>query len=325
MLHVVRALFVGICATLGVAMGIEVYKTPFMGLTIGVGAGVCLVALELAFTRKVASVLSSVMFGVLVGCLVAFFVNRVFDLVILTDDPRLQTYRTIGVTVVLSFLSILTVLHMKDDFKFSIPFVELKREGGGSKPVILDTSAIIDGRIADVIDTKVIDTQIIVPRFVLNELQQVADSQDKLKRNRGRRGLDILNRLRKARGVEVQEVELPEVEGVDAKLVRLAKNLDARIVTTDFNLNKVAQVQGVEVVNLNDVANALRPVLLQGEKLTLKIIKHGETAGQGVGYLDDGTMVVAEECAGRVGQEVELTVTNVLQTSSGRLIFGRPA
>ena len=325
MLHVVRALFIGICATLGVAMGIEVYKAPFMGLAIGVGAGVCLVALELAFTRKVASVLSSVMFGVLVGCLVAFFVNRVLDLVIRTDDPRLQTYRTIGVTVVLSFLSILTILHMKDDFKFSIPFVELKREGAGAKPVILDTSAIIDGRIADVIDTRVIDTQIIVPRFVLNELQQVADSQDKLKRNRGRRGLDILNRLRKARGVEVQEVELPEVEGVDAKLVRLAKNLDARIVTTDFNLNKVAQVQGVEVVNLNDLANALRPVLLQGEKLTIKIIKHGETAGQGVGYLEDGTMVVAEECAGRVGQQVELTVTNVLQTSAGRLVFGRPA
>jgi uncharacterized protein YacL len=190
--------------------------------------------------------------------------------------------------------------------------------------MILDTSVIIDGRIADVIDTKIIDTPIIVPQFVLNELQQVADSQDKLKRNRGRRGLDILNRLRKAKGVQVQDVELPDVTGVDAKLVRLAKNLDARIVTTDFNLNKVAQVQGVEVVNVNDVANALRPVVLQGEKLTVKVIRTGESQGQGVGYLDDGTMVVAEECANRIGQQVELTVTNVLQTSAGRLIFGRP-
>ena len=239
--------------------------------------------------------------------------------------PKAQMYRNFAIAVVLSFLSVLTILHVKDDFKFVIPFVELKREGGGSKPVILDTSAIIDGRIADVMDTKVIDTRVIVPRFVLNELQQVADSQDKLKRNRGRRGLDVLNRLRKGKGVEVQEVELPDVEGVDSKLVRLAKNLDARIVTTDFNLNKVAQVQGVEVINVNDLAAALRPVVLQGEKLTIKIIRTGESAGQGVGYIEDGTMVVAEDCASKVGQDVELMVTNVLQTSSGRIIFGRPA
>jgi uncharacterized protein YacL len=325
MLHIVRALFVGVCATLGVAIGIEIYHAAWQGLVIGVGAGVCLVALELAFTRKVASVLSSLMFGVLVGCLVAYFVNRVVDLVIRTEDPRLQTYRTIAVTVILSFLSILTILHMKDDFRFSIPFVELKREGRGAKPVLLDTSAIIDGRIADVVDTRVIDTAIIVPRFVLNELQQVADSADELKRGRGRRGLDILNRLRKVRGMEVHEVELPDIAGVDAKLVKLAKTIDARIVTTDFNLNKVAQVQGVEVLNLNDLANALRPVLLQGERVTIKIQKSGQSPGQGVGYLEDGTMVVAEGCSDRIGQSVELTVTNVLQTSAGRLVFGRPA
>jgi len=327
MLHIVRALFVGICGALGVAIGEDVYKSPWMGLVIGVGTGVCSVALELAFTRRVASVLSTLMFGLLVGCLVAFFVNLALNLVVPIDPkdhPMASTYRTLGVTIVISFLSILTILHMKDDFKFMIPFVELRREGGGQKPMILDTSVIIDGRIADVIDTKIVDTQIIVPQFVLNELQQVADSQDKLKRNRGRRGLDILNRLRKSKGVQVQDVELPGVDGVDAKLVRLAKTLDARIVTTDFNLNKVAQVQGVEVVNINDLANALRPVVIQGEKLTIKVIRTGESAGQGVGYLDDGTMVVAEECAGRIGQQVELTVTNVLQTSAGRLIFGRP-
>src|SRR5258706_5236437 len=219
------------------------------------------------------------MIGLLVGCLVSYFINVTLDLVRLpaVDMPVLRTYRSLGVTVVFSFLSILIILHMKDDFKFVIPFIELKRESGGSKPVILDTSAIIDGRIADVMDTKVLDTQVIVPRFVLNELQQVADSQDKLKRNRGRRGLDILNRLRKSKGVEVHEVELPEIQGVDAKLVKLAKTLDARIVTTDFNLNKVAQVQGVEVINLNDLANALKPVLLQGERVAIKIIKSGQS------------------------------------------------
>ncbi|HVE39467.1 MAG TPA: PIN domain-containing protein [Planctomycetota bacterium] len=324
MLHIVRALFVGVCAVLGVAIGDQFYKHAVGGLAAGLGAGLCFVLLELAFTRRVASVLSTLMIGLLVGCLVSYFINMTLDLV-LPADPMVKSYRNIAITVVLSFLSILVILHMKDDFKFVIPFVELKRESGGSKPAILDTSAIIDGRIADVIDTKVIDTKVIVPRFVLNELQQVADSQDKLKRNRGRRGLDILNRLRKAKGVEVHEVELPDITGVDSKLVKLAKTLDARIVTTDFNLNKVAQVQGVEVINVNDLASALRPVVLQGEKLSIKVIRAGESPGQGVGYMDDGTMVVAEECASKIGQQVELTVTNVLQTSAGRLIFGRPA
>ena len=325
MLHVVRALFVLACGTVGWVTGIDLYSQPWMGLFVGLGAGTVFMALQMLATRQLASVVVTLVIGILVGCLMSYVLIKVLDL--LNDDmaAKAKMYRNFAIAVVLSFLSVLTILHVKDDFKFVIPFVELKREGGGSKPMILDTSAIIDGRIADVIDTKVVDTRVIVPRFVLNELQQVADSQDKLKRNRGRRGLDVLNRLRKGKGVEVQEVELPDIQGVDAKLVRLAKNLDARIVTTDFNLNKVAQVQGVEVINVNDLAAALRPVVLQGEKLTIKIIRTGESAGQGVGYLEDGTMVVAEECAGKIGQEVELMVTNVLQTSSGRLIFGRPA
>jgi len=325
MLHVVRALFVLACGTVGWVTGIDLYSQPWMGLFIGLGAGLVFMTLQLLATRQLASVVIALVFGILVGCLLAYFLIKVLDLLNEDMAAKAKMYRNFGIAVVLSFLSVLTILHVKDDFKFVIPFVELKREGGGSKPVILDTSALIDGRIADLMDTKVIDTQVIVPRFVLQELQQVADSQDKLKRNRGRRGLDILNRLRKTKNVEFQEVELPDISGVDAKLVRLGKNLDARIVTTDFNLNKVAQVQGVEVINVNDVAGALRPVVLQGEKLTIKVIRTGESPGQGVGYLDDGTMVVAEECASKIGQQVELTVTNVLQTSAGRLIFGRPA
>jgi uncharacterized protein YacL len=325
MLHVVRALFVIACATVGWVTGIDLYQQPWAGLFVGLGGGLVFMFIQLFSTRQLASVVIALVFGILVGCLLSYFLIKVLDL--LNDDmvPKARMYRNFGIAVVLSFLSVLTILHVKDDFKFVIPFIELKREKGGAKAVLLDTSAIIDGRIADVMDTKVLDTQVVVPRFVLNELQQVADSQDKLKRNRGRRGLDILNRLRKGKGVEVHEVEMPDVQGVDAKLVKLAKSIDARIVTTDFNLNKVAQVQGVEVINVNDLAHALRPVVLQGEKLTIKVIRTGESAGQGVGYLDDGTMVVAEECAGRIGQEVELTITNVLQTSAGRLIFGRPA
>src|SRR6185503_13118100 len=206
MLHIIRALFVGICAVLGGAIGDQVYKHATWGLAAGLGSGLAFVALELVFTRRVASVLSMLMIGLLVGCLVSYFMNMTLDLVLKETEPVLKSYRNISITVVLSFLSILIILHLKDDFKFVIPFVELKRESGGSKPASLDTSAIIDGRIADVMDTKVIDTLVIVPRFVLIELQQVADSQDKLKRNRGRRGLDILNRLRKSKGVDVQEV-----------------------------------------------------------------------------------------------------------------------
>ncbi|HVR85472.1 MAG TPA: PIN domain-containing protein, partial [Planctomycetota bacterium] len=286
MLHVVRAIFVLACGTVGWVTGIDLYSQPWMGLFIGLGAGLVFMALQLLATRQLASVVIALVFGILVGCLLAYFLIKVLDLLNEDMAPKARMYRNFAIAVVLSFLSVLTILHVKDDFKFVIPFIELKREGGGSKPVILDTSAIIDGRIADLMDTKVIDNQVIVPRFVLQELQQVADSQDKLKRNRGRRGLDILNRLRKTKNVEVQEVELPDVSGVDAKLVRLAKNLDARIVTTDFNLNKVAQVQGVEVININDIASALRPVVLQGEKLTIRVIRTGESAGQGVGYLE---------------------------------------
>jgi uncharacterized protein YacL len=325
MLHIVRALFIVACGTVGWVIGIDLHNLPWLGLILGIAVGGFFTALELFATRRLASVVLTLAIGVLVGCLISYFLILVLDLLSPDMAPRPRMYRNFSVGVVLSFLAVLTILHMKDDFKFVIPFVELRREGGGAKPVILDTSVIIDGRIADVIETKVMDARIIVPRFVLNELQQVADSQDKLKRNRGRRGLDVLNRLRKSQGVEVHDVELPGVNGVDAKLVRLAKNLDGRIATTDFNLNKVAQVQGVEVINLNDLANALRPQVLQGEKLVLKILRTGESPGQGVGYLEDGTMVVAEECAGKIGQEVELTVTNVLQTSAGRLIFGRPA
>src|SRR6185503_16209793 len=227
MLHVVRAMFVIACATVGCVTGIDLYNQPWAGLFIGLGSGVVFMALQLFSTRQLASVLVALVFGILVGCLLSYFLIKVLDL--LNEDmlPKARMYRNFAIAVVLSFLSVLTILHVKDDFKFVIPFVELKREKSGSKPILLDTSAVIDGRIADLIDTK-----IVVPRFVLNELQQVADSQDKLKRNRGRRGLDILNRLRKGKGVDVQEVELPDIQGVDAKLVRLAKTLDARIVTT---------------------------------------------------------------------------------------------
>ena len=226
------------------------------------------------------------------------------------------------------FMCVSFVLQTKDDFRFMIPYVEFTREMKGARPLLLDTSVIIDGRIADVADTRILESQVIVPRFILAELQAIADSDDKLKRNRGRRGLDILNRLQTTEKVDIQilDAHAPRVDSavdVDAKLVALAEHLDGRIITNDYNLNKVAQLRGVVVINLNDLANALKPIVLPGESINVKVIKPGEEPGQGVGYLEDGTMVVAEQGREHVGRDVTIIVTSILQTSAGRMIFGR--
>jgi len=231
-------------------------------------------------------------------------------------------------TVICCYIAISTLLQTKDEFRFIIPYVEFSKQVKGSKPLVLDTSVIIDGRIADICDTRFIDTKLIVPRFVLQELQSVADSSDKLKRNRGRRGLDMLKRMQNNPKVELQmhEANLPvlrDVQKVDERLVVLAKALDARVVTNDYNLNKIAQLQGVEVINLNELANALKSVALPGELMTVRLVKPGDQYGQGVGYLEDGTMVVVEQGRSSIGQDVTITVTSVLQTPAGRMIFGR--
>jgi uncharacterized protein YacL len=192
---------------------------------------------------------------------------------------------------------------------------------------ILDTSVIIDGRIADIVETGFLDGTLVVPQFVLKELQYVADSSDPLKRNRGRRGLDILHRIQKMAGVDVviSDLDFPQVKEVDLKLIEVARSLLGRIVTNDFNLNKVAQLRGVDVLNINELANALKPVVLPGETMTVFILKEGKEYNQGVAYLDDGTMVVVDNARSRIGKNLEITVTSVLQTTAGRMIFGRHA
>jgi len=190
---------------------------------------------------------------------------------------------------------------------------------------ILDTSVIIDGRVADIVETGFLDGTLVVPQFVLKELQFIADSSDALKRNRGRRGLDILHRIQKMAGVEVivSDADFPHVREVDLKLIELARSLLGRIVTNDFNLNKVAQLRGVEVLNINELANALKPVVLPGEQMTVFITKEGKEHNQGVAYLDDGTMVVVDNARSRIGRNLDIVVTSVLQTTAGRMIFGR--
>jgi uncharacterized protein YacL len=194
-----------------------------------------------------------------------------------------------------------------------------KKDGGK----LLDTSVIIDGRVADICETDFLEGPLVIPQFVLQELQHIADSADNLKRARGRRGLDILNRMQKGDTVEVKVVDedYPDIKEVDAKLIALAREMNAKIVTNDFNLNKVAQLQGVPVLNINQLANALKPMVLPGEVLHLQIMREGKEQGQGVAYLDDGTMVVVENASRHLGQEVEASVTSILQTTAGRMIF----
>ena len=190
---------------------------------------------------------------------------------------------------------------------------------------LLDTSVIIDGRIVDICDTAFIEGALVVPQFILKELQLIADSPDSMKRQRGRRGLEVLDHLQKSSQVSViiSELDFPEIRDVDSKLIECAKSLDAKIITNDFNLNKVAQLQGLTVLNINELANALKPVVLPGESMRVFILKEGKEKDQGVAYLDDGTMVVVDNSRRMIGQTIDITVTSVLQTTVGKMIFGR--
>jgi len=202
-------------------------------------------------------------------------------------------------------------------------FFEL--DGNTVCPKVLDTSVIIDGRVADLCETRFLEGTFLVPHFILDELQHIADSSDSLKRARGRRGLDILNKIQKMGDVDVRIIDedFPHVKEVDAKLVVLAKKMNAKIVTNDLNLNKVAELQGIRVLNINELCNALRPVVLPGEAIRVFVLKEGKEAGQGVAYLDDGTMIVVDNARRYIGKNVDVIVTSVLQTTAGRMIFTR--
>jgi uncharacterized protein YacL len=290
--------------------------------------------LDILFRRKRIENISAIYFGLLVGILLGWLLMLGLSPVLAALGAGAWSFIiNVLAIVTLSYLSISFLLQTKDDFRFVIPYVEFSRELKGVRPLILDSSALIDGRIVEVVETKIIDASMLVPGFILREVQDIADSSDKSRRTRGRRGLDVLSKLQAIAHADIEVQEFEERGGstdgkgksVDQKLVRAAQSLGGRIITNDFNLNKVASVQGVDVINLNDVASALRPRYLPGDALHLKIQREGESQGQGVGYLDDGTMVVCEQASHLVGQDIEATVTSVLQSSAGRMIFARPA
>jgi len=229
---------------------------------------------------------------------------------------------------VISFATMLFFVINNDSISLLDYIIPEKTEEGKESGIaykILDTSVIIDGRIADICDTGFIEGILVIPNFVLNELQMIADSADSIKRNRGRRGLDILNKMQKDQTimVKISDMDFPEIHEVDAKLVKMAKVMKAMVITNDFNLNKVAEFHGVKVLNINQLSNALKPIVLPGEEMKVALIKEGKDSNQAIGYLDDGTMVVVENGRRRLGHEVDVIVTSVLQTTAGRMIFAR--
>ena len=334
-LHVLRALFVLLIA----AAGWFYVSHPggrWAAMPVAVGLGVLFVAIDVLSPRRKLAIFAGTFFGLIVGLLIAYGLSFAVELIVdqytATVDPlnsaelrATKQFVDLLVGIVCCYLAISFILQTKDDFRFIIPYVEFSKQTKGARPMLLDTSVLIDGRIADIGETGIIESQLVVPHFVVDELQAVADSPDRLKRNRGRRGLDVLAKLRDGKKADVVLYESPrEEEGsVDQKLMHLAKTLVARVLTNDYNLNKVAQLSGVDVININDLSAALRPVVVPGEKMRVVIVKPGEEAGQGVGYLEDGTMVVVEHARSRINDEIEFIVTRALQTSAGRMIFGR--
>lgn len=327
-LWVIRILFLLMCTVGGYAVSqvrqefFSVSYSWLLGMLAGFGFGGLLIALDEMLKGFSLRAFSATTFGLLLGTVVAMLIDR-SGLFETSDDA---TRWLIRLSLFLSFGYIGIVLAMrsnKEDFSLIIPYVRFAPQNKPENLLLLDTSVIIDGRIAELIEANFLEGLVVVPRFVLRELQQIGDSADPIKRARGRRGLDMLNRLQKNPKIEIKlhEGDFPEEKEVDAKLVRLARNLNAKLFTNDYNLGKIAELQSVSHVNLHDLAKSLRTVLLPGELLSLRIVREGKDKGQGIGYMPDGTMVVVNNGHSAIGQQVDVLVQSLLQTGAGIIVF----
>lgn len=323
-LLIVRALFVFLLAATAFFLApfqLTQLASGLFGLTLGIVAVALEIRLKQVSLKRLIGAVTGTILGMLGAFLVAFVIQRA-----LPGQAPTASFLQVATLLIMAY-SGLAIGWAKGEMLNLSAFGGLFGAESGSKSAvkILDTSVIIDGRIADIVDTGFLDGVLVIPQFVLRELQQVADSADSLKRNRGRRGLDILQKIQKNPDLEVRIVEddFPQVREVDLKLIELAKLYRWTIVTNDFNLNKVAQLHGVEVLNINELANALKPVVLPGESMRVFILKEGKEHNQGVAYLDDGTMVVVDNARRQISKTIDITVTSVLQTTAGKMIFGR--
>jgi len=310
-----------------------------LGVLAGLGVGGLIIFLEMNFRHITIRGFSALLIGLVVGVAAWFIFSQIVhalpDALFGSSEPatadglspadQVRGYVSVSLMLIFIYLGVVVTLKGAEQFDLLLPSAKTntETEALSSQRILVDTSVIIDGRVADIAETGFLQGELIIPRFVLRELQTIADSSDPLKRTRGRRGLDILNRIQKDPHIDVKihETDFPEISEVDAKLVKLAKVVDAKVFTNDYNLNKVAEFQQVRVLNINDLANALKPVILPGEAMNVRIVREGKEAGQGVAYLDDGTMVVINNGRDRIGQKLDVNVTSVLQTSAGRMIF----
>ena len=327
-LWAIRILFLGLCTTAGYAISqvslqiVSLNHSGLIGVGLGFGFGGLLIAVDEMLKSFSLRAFSAITFGLLLGTAVSLLIanSGLFD----NADAQQRWLIRLGLFLSFTYIGIiLAVRSNKEDFSLIIPYVRFSPQNKSDNLLLLDTSVIIDGRIADLIEAHFLEGLIVVPRFVLRELQQISDSADAIKRARGRRGLEMLNRIQRNTSMEVRihDGDFPEEKDVDAKLVRLARNLNARLYTNDYNLAKVAELQKVSCLNLHEVAKCLKVILLPGEILQLKIVREGKDKGQGLGYLPDGTMVVVTNGHAHIGQQVEVQVQSLLQTGAGIIVF----
>jgi uncharacterized protein YacL len=322
-LIVIRFIFILIGILLGYYVSaIQLYEqvSKFEGMAIGCSVALLIILTEFFFRRVSLKVIIGGILGFILGLTSANIIAAPLKLVAL--ERNIANFILLLMNGFFGYIGI--TIGIREGERFNPVNIRKLFKGGSEENIkIMDTSVIIDGRIADVCETEFFDGIIVIPQFILHELQHIADSSDSLKRARGRRGLDILHRIQKMSHMEVRIIEddLPKIREVDSKLIALAKKLGAKVITNDFNLNKVAELQGVKVLNINDLSNAVKPVALPGESMQVFVLKEGKESGQGVAYLDDGTMIVVENGRKYINKNVDVAVTSVLQTAAGRMIF----
>ncbi len=322
---VIRSFFLLLCTTAGYAVSQyrpEMIEGGFIGVAIGFGLGGLLIAVDEMLKGFSLRAFSAATFGLALGTLVAAMIDRT-DLFIFADD---KTRWLLRLAMFLGFGYVGMILAMrsnKEDFALLIPYIRFRSQNKPENQIVLDTSVIIDGRIAELIESRFVEGIIVVPKFVLRELQFISDAQDPIRRARGRRGLDILNRVRQNPRCEVRvhDMDFPEEKEVDAKLIKLTRALDGKLFTNDFNLGKVAELQSVPHVNLTALSAALKPAVLPGDVFNVRVVREGKDKGQGVGYLNDGTMVVINGAQSAIGQNTQVQVQSLRQTGAGVMIF----
>ncbi len=316
---VVRSFFLILCVLAGF------YSLPnakIMGIGIGLLGSLVVIGIEILLSKIPAKKLMFAILGLILGLITAILVANFF-LLIPFEDQKTENLIRFALYFAFSYLGIMIGIKGVEKLGFILPIFGGIKEG--EKLLIVDTSVLIDGRVYELMKSGFIDYKLVIPKFIIKELQELADCSSDLKRQRGRRGLEVLNKLRDDNEIEakIYDIDYPEIEAVDAKLVKLALEIKAAILTNDFNLTKVAKVQNIKVLNLNTLANLMRPRLMSGEEISLKIIKEGKEAGQGVGYLEDGTMIVVENASKYVGKVVDIVIDSAIQTPTGRIIFAK--